>query len=182
MLKKLTIILMVLGVFKITQAVEFTFNELDGTVTGTAGTPTHDFPIKVTVFNVSISEINPDGYRTIDVLIPVEKITTEHDRRDNHMFSEVLLKDKYPQIRYIATTDFIQPSEGEFVLKGVLKIHDIERKLDIKGFINQINNTWVARADLSILLSDFSLFRPGFGPMRVKDQIDVSVYLKSILP
>lgn len=182
MFRKISLFLLVLGLFNMTQAVEYIFNESNGTVTGTAGTPTHDFPVKITAFTVTISEINPDGYRTIEVRIPVENITTDNDRRDDHMFSGVLLKDTYPLIRYVATTDFIHPEEGEFVLKGVLKIHDIEKKLDIKGIISQNNNTFIAQADVEILLSEFNLSRPGFGPMKVKDQVNISVHLKKELP
>jgi polyisoprenoid-binding protein YceI len=182
-MKKLMItMLIVLSLVNFIQAMDFKLNESDGAVTGTGGTPTHDFPIKISEFNVTISEIQPGGYRTIEVIIPVEKITTENSRRDDHMFTDVLLKDKYPEIHYVATTDFIYPNEGEFVLQGVLKIHDVERKLDIQGTISRESQSWVAKADFSILLSDFSLSRPGFGPMKVKDQVDMSVYLKTDLP
>jgi len=173
---------MVFSLFDTVQAAEFIFNESDGTITGTAGTPTHDFPVQVTAFNVTISDISQGGYRTIEVLIPVEKITTENERRDGHMFSGVLLKDQYPHIRYVATTDFLYPEEGNFILKGVLKIHDIEKKLDIEGHIHRNNNTWVAKADFYILLSEYELSRPGFGPMKVKNRVDMSVYLKTVLP
>ncbi len=93
------------------EAREYVFNESAGRVQGMASTPLHDFPVDVTRFHVVIDSVNVDNERIIKVTIPVEGITTNHERRDKHMFEGVLLKEKHPGIYFEATSDVITPRE-----------------------------------------------------------------------
>lgn len=78
--------------FPLADAREYILIESVGWVKGIASTPTHEFPVVITRFQVFVDSVNADNQRTLQVRIPVEGITTEHARRDGHMFSGVLLK------------------------------------------------------------------------------------------
>lgn len=160
---------------------EFTFDESAGRVEGKASTPLNDFPVIVTHFEINISDVNEEGERTIVVQIPIEGITTNHERRDSHMFNGVLLKDEFPVITYHAVSDIADPQEGPFILKGRLTIHDVEKPFTIQGEILKEGKRWITEADFTVLLSDYNLSRPGFGPMKVRDEVELSLYLNTIL-
>jgi polyisoprenoid-binding protein YceI len=177
-MKYIIMILLLLGLTASLSGVEeYSFDEMNGWVEGQASTFMHDFPVKVKKFTVKISSVNKNDTRDISVRIPVEAITTEHERRDDHMFDGVLLKDRFPLITYHAVSDVVHPREGPFTLTGTLTIHDIEKPFTIRGNIRKENKHWVAEADFTVLLSDFNLSRPGFGPMKVRDKVELSLYL-----
>jgi polyisoprenoid-binding protein YceI len=179
-MKYIKIILMVfLFLRTLADASEYIMNESVGWVKGSASTPTHEFPVVVTRFQVFVDSVDADNQRTLRVIIPVEGITTEHERRDEHMFSGVLLKDEFPRINYHTVSNLTEPREGPFTLEGVLTVQGISKPYTIQGVISQNGDNWIARSDFIILMSDFNLSRPGFGPMKVRDEIKMSLFIKS---
>ncbi len=154
----------VIGAIAISQAA--------GSLEGTGITPTHDFPVTATLFDIDISDPDAKGYRTIEVSVPVEAIDTDNGGRDSHMRGTIF--DGYQEagksaVVFQARTD--TPLEaGSVQLDGRLSIVGQARPVTVTATISG-TDPLRAQGSATINLDDWGIKTPGFGPMKVNPEV-----------
>jgi polyisoprenoid-binding protein YceI len=145
-----------------------------GTLSGMGITPTHDFPVSATLFDISISDPDSKGYRRVEVQVPVEAIDTNSGGRNAHMRSSIF--DGYEDpgksaVVFQARTDS-DLSAGPVQLDGRLSILGQGRPVTV---IATISGTDPLRAEGSatINLDDWGIKTPGMGPMKVSPEVSM---------
>ncbi len=171
MLKKLphTLILFALPALLSAQV---QLSHANGTIAGQGHAKTHDFPVILKEFTISISAPDEAGYRDVVVNIPVKKITTKIGMRNMHMKSSMFKPKKFPEIIYRARTNSdLAPGSG--ILSGQLTIKDSTRDLDIAVTVSDSANGLHVTGRLVIVPTEFDLPLVGMGPMKVQDSVEL---------
>lgn len=150
-----------------------TLTHENGILAGTGYTRTHDFPVTATEFDITISDPDEQGIRTVDVTVPVKAIDTGRSLRNFHLTLSMLDAETYPEVTYHATTDApLAPGlltlDGELTINGVTKSHPLELTLVNEGA------ALFARGDTRLALTEFELPLVGMGPMKLLDKVDFS--------
>lgn len=91
---------------------------------------------------------------------------TDNEKRDKVMRDKSLEVDQYPWIEFesssieaaVSELDPGKPIDAK--IKGVLKMHGLEKELEVPAKILLQNDAITAEGDLMILLDDYKIFRP----------------------
>ncbi len=143
-----------------------------GTLGGMGITPTHDFPVNATQFAISISDPDSDGFRTVEVRVPVEAIDTNNGGRNSHMRGTIF--DGYQQAGKDAVV-FQARTDGDLVagpvkLDGRLSILGQGRPLTVTATISG-TDPLRAQGSATIDLDAWGIKTPGIGPMKVDPRV-----------
>jgi polyisoprenoid-binding protein YceI len=139
-----------------------------GSLEGMGITPTHDFPVKATQFDITISDPDAEGFRSVEVSVPVEAIDTNNGGRDSHMRGTIF--DGYKEagkanVVFEARTDS-ELTAGPITLDGRLSIVGQARPVTVTATISG-TDPLRAQGKATIDLEEWGIKTPGFGPMKV---------------
>lgn len=145
-----------------------------GTLSGMGITPTHDFPVNATQFDISISDPDSKGYRAVEVQVPVEAIDTDSGGRNAHMRSSIFDGYKDPgksAVVFQARTDS-DLTAGPVQLDGRLSILGQGRPVTVTATLSGTDPVR-AQGSATINLEDWGIKTPGFGPMKVNPEVSM---------
>jgi polyisoprenoid-binding protein YceI len=139
-----------------------------GSLEGMGITPTHDFQVKATQFDIEISDPDAKGFRTVVVRVPVEAIDTNNGGRNSHMRGTIF--DGYQEsgrsaVVFEARTDSALAA-GPVSLEGRLSIVGQARPVTVTATLSG-TDPLRAQGKATIDLDDWGIKTPGFGPMKV---------------
>ena len=81
----------------------------------------------------------------------------------------------YPFVRF--TSSKINKTENGFKVTGNLSFHGIIKELTIPVNLEEDNQTVIVTSDFSIMLTDFKIKRPALLTIKIRNQVDINVYL-----
>ena len=145
-----------------------------GIFSGTGLTPTHDFPVSASLFDIEISDPDAEGYRMVEVTVPVEAIETNNNARNNHMRGTIFEGYESPgksAVVFQARTN--TPLEaGSITLDGRLSILGQARPVTVTATISG-TDPLRARGSATIDLDAWGIETPGMGPMKVDPKVSM---------
>lgn len=147
-------------------------NQAAGSLEGMGITPTHDFPVTATLFDIDIGDPDANGYRAITVSVPVEAIDTNNGGRNSHMRGTIF--DGYKEagksaVVFQARTDSALAA-GPIQLDGRLTIVGQARPVTVTASISG-TDPLRAQGKATINLDEWGIKTPGIGPMKVNPQV-----------
>ncbi len=151
--------------------------QVNGTISGLGHAASHDFPVVVETFEITVGPIDSGGSRTITVEIPSKALTTKNFMRDAHLHTSVIKVKKHPRITFVATTG-AQLTPGTATLTGQLTFNGITNEQAVDVTISQQNGRLQADGSLVIIPTAFGLPLVGMGPMKVQDYVDLNFHLE----
>ncbi|MBT7512781.1 MAG: YceI family protein [Candidatus Marinimicrobia bacterium] len=151
----------------------FTLTNASGQITGSVFlTKGESFPVIVEYFDIQVSD-PIDGVRTVDVSIPIKRITTENWMRDAHMRLSIF-DNKYKTITFTAKTGY-ELKEGSVLLDGILTINGIEKSHHLDLFLLKDKQGLSVKGTTEVSLENYGIKAPGMGPMKVKDKVKIEL-------
>ena len=81
----------------------------------------------------------------------------------------------YPFVRF--TSSKINKLESGFDVVGNLSFHGITKEFIIPVELNEDNENIIVTSDFSIMLTDFKIKRPALLTIKIRNQVDIKVYL-----
>jgi polyisoprenoid-binding protein YceI len=154
-----------------------------GSLEGMGITPTHDFPVSATLFDIAISDEDAEGFRTVEVSVPVEAIDTDNGGRNSHMRGTIF--DGYEEagksaVVFLARTD-ADLAAGPVQLDGRLSIVGQARPVTVTATISG-SDPLRAKGSATINLDDWGIKTPGMGPMKVNPQVTMGFDVELPVP
>ena len=110
----------------------------------------------------------------VDLFVPVFSFDSKNANRDSNML-DVVEEYYYPFVRF--TSSKINKTENGFEVTGNLSFHGIIKELTIPVNLEEDNQTVIVTSDFSIMLSDFKIKRPALLTIKIRNQVDLKVYL-----
>ena len=110
----------------------------------------------------------------VDLFVPVFSFDSKNANRDSNML-DVVEEYYYPFVRF--TSSKINKTENGFKVNGNLSFHGIIKELTIPVNLEEDNQTVIVTSDFSIMLSDFKIKRPALLTIKIRNQVDLKVYL-----
>ena len=110
----------------------------------------------------------------VDLFVPVFSFDSKNANRDSNML-DVVEEYYYPFVRF--TSSKINKTENGFKVTGNLSFHGIIKELTIPVNLEEDNQTIIVTSDFSIMLSDFKIKRPALLTIKIRNQVDLKVYL-----
>ena len=110
----------------------------------------------------------------VDLYVPVFSFDSKNANRDSNML-DVVEEYYYPFVRF--TSSKINKTENGFKVTGNLSFHGIIKELTIPVNLEEDNQTVIVTSDFSIMLSDFKIKRPALLTIKIRNQVDIKVYL-----
>jgi polyisoprenoid-binding protein YceI len=110
----------------------------------------------------------------VDLFVPVFSFDSKNANRDSNML-DVVEEYYYPFVRF--TSSKINKTENGFKVTGNLSFHGIIKELTIPVNLEEDNQTVIVTSDFSIMLSDFKIKRPALLTIKIRNQVDLKVYL-----
>lgn len=151
---------------------QINLTEKDGKFAGEGHARSHDFPVIVREFSVTIGEYITDQGREIRITIPISSITTGNFMRDAHLRTSVFKAKKFPEITFLGYTEGkLEP--GTYDVAGQLTIHGQTRDYAIEVKLEESVNGLMAKGELVIIPTDFGMPLVGMGPMKVQDHVEL---------
>jgi len=148
-------------------------NQQLGTLSGQGHARTHNFPVIAQTFDITISDPDMNGLRTLKVVVPIKDITTNIGLRNTHMRSSMFDLKQYPNIIFTATSD--KPIEvGTYVLDGMLTINGVTKPHQLEVTLEEMDGKLMATGSTVVTPTDFDLPLPGMGPMKVLDHVEMA--------
>ncbi len=148
-------------------------NQQFGTLSGQGHARTHDFPVIAQIFDITISDPDSNGFRTLKVIVPINDITTHLGLRNAHMRASMFDTKQYPNIVFTATSN--KPIEaGDYVLDGMLSINGVTKPHQLEVTLEASDGKLIATGSTVVTPSDFELPLPGMGPMKVLDRVELA--------
>jgi len=148
-------------------------NQTSGVLGGKGYARTHDFVVTATQFNLSISEPNENGVRSIKLIVPVKEIDTGIGMRNTHMRTSMFDMKKNPDIIFTAKTT-ASLTAGEVILNGALTINGVTNNHELHITVSENAGDLVAIGKTTISLENYDLPLLGMGPMKLLDQVDMA--------
>jgi polyisoprenoid-binding protein YceI len=81
----------------------------------------------------------------------------------------------YPYVRFISSK--IEKVDDGFNVVGNLSFHGITKEFTIPVSLIQDDKRIVVESDFSIMLTDFKIRRPSLLTIKIRNQIDIKVFL-----
>tara|TARA_B100000214_G_C23819644_1_gene559018 strand:- start:25 stop:564 length:540 start_codon:yes stop_codon:yes gene_type:complete len=110
----------------------------------------------------------------VDLFVPVFSFDSKNANRDSNML-DVVEEYYYPFVRF--TSSKINKTENGFKVTGNLSFHGIIKEITIPVNLEEDNQTVIVTSDFSIMLSDFKIKRPALLTIKIRNQVDLKVYL-----
>ena len=110
----------------------------------------------------------------VDLFVPVFSFDSKNANRDSNML-DVVEEYYYPFVRF--TSSKINKSESGFNVVGNLSFHGITKEFIIPVELNEDNENIIVTSDFSIMLTDFKIKRPALLTIKIRNQVDIKVYL-----
>ena len=110
----------------------------------------------------------------VDLYVPVFSFDSKNANRDSNML-DVVEEYYYPFVRF--TSSKIIKTESGFDVTGNLSFHGITKELTVPVNLDEDNETVIVSSDFSIMLSDFKIKRPALLTVKIRNQIDLKVFL-----
>ena len=110
----------------------------------------------------------------VDLFVPVFSFDSKNANRDSNML-DVVEEYYYPFVRF--TSSKIIKSESGFDVLGDLSFHGITKEFIIPVELNEDNENIIVTSDFSIMLTDFKIKRPALLTIKIRNQVDIKVYL-----
>lgn len=155
---------------------QINLTEANGTFAGEGHARTHDFPVIVQEFSITIGEEMTDQGREIRLTIPISSITTGNGIRDIHLKTSVFKAKKFPEITFLGyTTANLEP--GTYDVVGQLTIRGETRDYTLRVMLEESDEGLMVKGELIIKPTDFGMPLVGMGPMKVQDHVELSFEL-----
>ena len=110
----------------------------------------------------------------VDLFVPVFSFDSKNANRDSNML-DVVEEYYYPFVR--STSSKIIKTESGFDVTGNLSFHGITKELTVPVNLDEENETVIVSSNFSIMLSDFKIKRPALLTVKIRNQIDLKVFL-----
>ena len=110
----------------------------------------------------------------VDLYVPVFSFDSKNANRDSNML-DVVEEYYYPFVRF--TSSKIIKTESGFDVTGNLSFHGITKELTVPVNLDEDNETVIVSSNFSIMLSDFKIKRPALLTVKIRNQIDLKVFL-----
>ena len=110
----------------------------------------------------------------VDLFVPVFSFDSKNANRDSNML-DVVEEYYYPYVRFISSK--IEKVDDGFNVVGNLSFHGITKEFTIPVSLTQDDKRIVVESDFSIMLTDFKIRRPSLLTIKIRNQIDIKVFL-----
>ena len=110
----------------------------------------------------------------VDLFVPVFSFDSKNANRDSNML-DVVEEYYYPYVRFISSK--IEKVDDGFNVVGNLSFHGITKEFTISVSLMQDDKRIVVESDFSIMLTDFKIRRPSLLTIKIRNQIDIKVFL-----
>jgi polyisoprenoid-binding protein YceI len=110
----------------------------------------------------------------VDLFVPVFSFDSKNANRDSNML-DVVEEYYYPYVRFISSK--IEKVDDGFNVVGNLSFHGITKEFTIPVSLIQDDKRIVVESDFSIMLTDFKIRRPSLLTIKIRNQIDIKVFL-----
>ena len=110
----------------------------------------------------------------VDLFVPVFSFDSKNANRDSNML-DVVEEYYYPYVRFISSK--IEKVDNGFNVVGNLSFHGITKEFTIPVTLSQDEKRIVVESDFSIMLTDFKIRRPSLLTIKIRNQIDIKVFL-----
>ena len=110
----------------------------------------------------------------VDLFVPVFSFDSKNANRDSNML-DVVEEYYYPYVRFISSK--IEKVDDGFNVVGNLSFHGITKEFTIPVTLSQDEKRIVVESDFSIMLADFKIRRPSLLTIKIRNQIDIKVFL-----
>ena len=110
----------------------------------------------------------------VDLFVPVFSFDSKNANRDSNML-DVVEEYYYPYVRFISSK--IEKIDDGFNVVGYLSFHGITKEFIIPVSLIQDDERIVVESDFSIMLTDFKIRRPSLLTIKIRNQIDIKVFL-----
>tara|TARA_X000000368_G_scaffold71355_1_gene52008 strand:+ start:914 stop:1441 length:528 start_codon:yes stop_codon:yes gene_type:complete len=110
----------------------------------------------------------------VDLFVPVFSFDSKNANRDSNML-DVVEEYYYPYVRFISSK--IEKVDDGFNVVGNLSFHGITKEFTIPVSLMQDDKRIVVESDFSIMLTDFKIRRPSLLTIKIRNQIDIKVFL-----
>ena len=148
-------------------------NQQFGTLSGQGHARTHNFPVIAQTFDITISDPDVNGLRTLKVVVPIKDITTNIGLRNTHMRTSMFNLKQYPNIVYTASSDKAIEA-GHYILDGMLSINGVTKPHRLEVTLEEMDGKLMATGSTVVTPTDFDLPLPGMGPMKVLDHVEMA--------
>ena len=110
----------------------------------------------------------------VDLFVPVFSFDSKNANRDSNML-DVVEEYYYPYVRFISSK--IEKVDDGFNVVGNLSFHGITKEFTIPVSLIKDDKRIVVESDFSIMLTDFKIRRPSLLTIKIRNQIDIKVFL-----
>ena len=110
----------------------------------------------------------------VDLFVPVFSFDSKNANRDSNML-DVVEEYYYPYVRFISSK--IEKVDDGFNVVGNLSFHGITKEFTIPVSLIQDDKRIVVESDFSIMLTDFKIRRPSLLTIKIRNQIDIKVFI-----
>ena len=110
----------------------------------------------------------------VDLFVPVFSFDSKNANRDSNML-DVVEEYYYPYVRFISSK--IEKVDDGFNVVGNLSFHGITKEFTIPVTLSQDEKRIIVESDFSIMLTDFKIRRPSLLTIKIRNQIDIKVFL-----
>jgi len=110
----------------------------------------------------------------VDLFVPVFSFDSKNANRDSNML-DVVEEYYYPYVRFISSK--IEKVDDGFNVVGNLSFHGITKEFTIPVSLIQDDKRIIVESDFSIMLTDFKIKRPSLLTIKIRNQIDIKVFL-----
>lgn len=135
-------------------------------------------------------EIDPtrlQGTVSLEVEVDLASFDTGKKKRNQHMRDNHLETEKYPKawfrgsrVASCSRPDLVVGSEVTLTLQGSLDLHGVERTMECEVVVKQANDgSLYVTTSFPVKLSDHNIERPKFLVMKLSDEQQVKVKLKT---
>ena len=110
----------------------------------------------------------------VDLFVPVFSFDSKNANRDSNML-DVVEEYYFPYVRFVSSK--IEKVDDGFNVVGNLSFHGITKEFTIPVSLIQDDKRIVVESDFSIMLTDFKIRRPSLLTIKIRNQIDIKVFL-----
>tara|TARA_Y100000741_G_scaffold358002_1_gene336565 strand:- start:317 stop:844 length:528 start_codon:yes stop_codon:yes gene_type:complete len=111
----------------------------------------------------------------IDLYVPLFSFDSKNASRDSNML-DVVEEYYYPYVRFLSTK--IEKKNNEFEVTGDIIFHGIKKEFLIPVSFSKKDKKIIVNSEFSIMLTDFKVKRPSLLTIKIRDRIDIKVYLE----
>ena len=111
----------------------------------------------------------------VDLFVPVFSFDSKNASRDSNML-DVVEEYYYPYVRFVSTK--IEKNNNEFEVTGNIIFHVVTKEFSIPVSFNKKDSAIIINSEFSIQLTDFKIKRPSLLTVKIRNKVDIKVYLE----